>query len=143
MNVVPQPFFEAGVTAPSVNLCITGDPGADRVADVVVLMLPAKLPCKFGPLRTRAHQAHIAAQDIPQLRQFVQTQAPQIVSDPRAARVAGNRPDGAEVALGIFVHGPELDDGEAAPVETDTDLPVEDGAAVGEPDCNGNDGEKR
>lgn len=130
VNIVAKPFFETRVTAPPVDLCIAGDAWTNRVSDVVPAVFFPEFPGEFGAFGSGADKTHFAAENIPQLRQFVETAAAQEISDAGAPRIPRHRPDGAEVAFGILVHCPEFDHREAASIESDAHLPVQDRAAV-------------
>ena len=80
---------------------------------------------KYGPLRTRADDRHVAAQDVPELRQLVEVEAAQPAADRRAPRVVVAGPDRAGGVLGAFVHRAELVDLEGAAVESHALLRVE------------------
>jgi hypothetical protein len=52
-------------------------------------------------------------------------------------------PDGAEIAFSAEMHAPEFDNRETTSPKAHASLPVEDGAAVGHPDCQRNGGKQR
>src|SRR6185436_16619859 len=100
VNIVAKSLFEAGVAPPAVDLRVAGNAGPDGMAEIVAAMFFAELSGKFRTLGAGTDEAHVAAQHIPELRQFVKAGAPEKISDSSAARIIGNRPDGAQIALG-------------------------------------------
>lgn len=143
MQIVAEPFFETGVSAPTVDLSVAGEAGSHGVADLIVGMFFAKLVREFRALGTRADETHLAAKNIPELRKLVEAESPQIRSDWGASWVVRHGPDRAKVALGVLLHGSELNDGEPAPSEANASLPVEDGAAVRETNSSGDQYKQR
>ena len=89
---------------------------------------------KHGPFGSRSDQAHVAPQDVEELRQLVDVGVPQPVSDPGAPRVVVRGPDRAGLALGVAPHAAELDDPEPAAPLPDPLLAVEDRTARGQQD---------
>ncbi len=75
-----------------------------------------------------AHQAHVAHEHVPQLRQFVERQLAQRAAERRAARIVLHRPARAR-HLGVGAHAAELDHAEPAAVQAHALLRVEHGAA--------------
>ena len=123
-------LFEAGVAAPAVNLSIAREAGPNRVAQVVVGVFPPELASEFGAFGARTHKAHIALEDIPELRKLIKTRSPQVVSDPGAPWIIRDGPDRAQVPFGLLQHGSEFDNGEAVPVQPNTGLAIEDRSAI-------------
>ena len=68
----------------------------------------------FRLLRTRTHEAQIAAQDVPELREFVDVQAAHQPSGLQAAVVIFHRPAGTGGMPGIELHAADFDDREEA-----------------------------
>src|SRR5262249_1953363 len=130
INVMVESLFQARIATPAVNLCVAGNAGAHHVPDVISPLFLAKLSCEFGTFGPRSHEAHVSAQDVPELRQFIEAGTAQIKSDSRASRIAGYGPDRTEVSLGVLAHTPEFDDREASAIEPDAHLPIEHRAAV-------------
>ena len=83
------------------------------------------------PLRPRADQAHVPAQDVEQLRQLVQTCASQEPADLRHARVIPAGQNRAHSFFRVLDHRSELVQGEESAILTDPLLLVKDGAARG------------
>jgi hypothetical protein len=77
------------------------------------------------------------------LRQFVKAGSTQVIANASAPRISRNGPDGSESRFGILVHGSKFDECERSLVETDANLPVQDGSAIGEANCNCDDGQQR
>ena len=97
-----------------------------------------ELTLQFGhelrTLRPRADQAHVAAEHVPQLRQFIEMAGPQEAAEQGNARVAGHRPAGAGQRLAVMDHGAEFEDRERPAILADALLGVECGAARGQLD---------
>jgi len=87
-----------------VDLCVAGDAGTYNVADGIAAMVFGEFARELGTFRAGTNKAHVPAQHVPELREFVETGPPEIVADPCAARVAWHRPNGAEISLGVLVH---------------------------------------
>ena len=93
--------------------------------------------------RTRPDDRHVAAHDVPELRQLVQRQPAQDPADTRDPRVSAvDRVPGAE-PLGADDHRAQLEELEVEAVLADARLPVEDGPTVLELDRERGDGEQR
>jgi hypothetical protein len=119
-----------------VNLRIARDARPRDVAQIVVAMFRSEFASKFGALRTRPNEAHLATQDIPQLRQFVETRPSQVITDAGAPRIARDRPDRTESGFCIFMHGAKFDECECSLLKTNSNLPVQGGPAIGKTNCN-------
>jgi len=63
---------------------------------------------KIGPLGTRPHQAHVAFDDIEELRKFIEVRAAKEAAEAREARIAIGRCPHRTAQFGIDVHGAEL-----------------------------------
>ena len=143
VDVVAQPFFKAGVATPAVDLSEAREAGLHRVADVVVRVFLAKLARELRTFRAWADETHVAAKDIPELWQFVEARAPQVIADPGAAGIAGHRPDRAQIAFRVGMHGANFQDRKATASESNAHLPVKHRPAVGEANGDRNCGKKR
>ena len=91
----------------------------------------------------RADQAHVAAQDIPELREFVEAETTQEAPDRRHARVVAELVAALPLGAGLGMprqvlgkdrvsgadHGSELPHAERAAVAAETGLAVEGGSA--------------
>src|SRR5688572_3421344 len=100
VKIVTKTFFDAGVASPTENLSIAGQAAPDGVTKIIAGKLPAKLPHKLRTLGSRADKTHIPAQNIPQLRKFIEAGAPEQCADPRTSGIVRHRPHGAEVPFG-------------------------------------------
>ena len=98
---------------------------------------------ELRPFRPRPDQAHVAAQDVQQLRQFVEMRGPHEPADPRDARVAGHRPTRPRQRLAVMDHGANLINREEPAATADADLRVKGGAARGQLDDQGGRGDER
>jgi hypothetical protein len=85
---------------------------------------------EFRTFRSRSDKTHVAAQDIPELRKFVQSEAAKVVAGSRAARIVRHGPNCTQVALGIFAHASEFDDSESAAVQSNSNLAIKNGPAI-------------
>jgi len=101
VGIVPQSFLEAGHAAPPMNLRIACDARAHHEARIVSRMFFSELASELWTLRSRTDETHLAAQHIPELKQFVQAESAQHRSNSSAPRVAWNRPNRAEVPFGL------------------------------------------
>src|SRR5688572_20401353 len=92
--------------------------------------LPGQLldePRTFGP---RPNQAHVATQNVPQLRNLVEPGLAHEAADRRNARVlVAGAPHRAGARLGVGAHRAELVNGERRAVEADALLVIEDRVA--------------
>src|SRR5438552_1597716 len=98
-EVVAEAFFDACVATPSVDLSVTGKAAAHRAPEIIAGKLRTKFPHKFRTFGPGAHEAHVAAQNVPELREFIESQAAQKPTDPGASRIAGDGPHRAQVTL--------------------------------------------
>src|SRR3954468_11715657 len=84
--VVPlDPVAQGGLPAEPVHLRPSGDAGLDAVAVRIALDPGAEHVDELGPLGARAHEAHLATDDVDQLRQLVEAGAAQEGAEARAA----------------------------------------------------------
>ena len=109
---------------------------------------PAALPRRVlldlvGERRPRPDQAHLAAHNVPQLRQLVDRAAPQEAAAARDPRVALVHGVAGPEPLGVLHHRAQLEQLELDAVLADALLPEEDGAAILELDGEGGEGERR
>src|SRR3954454_24395589 len=115
----------------SVNLSPAGDAGLDVEASPLSRRVLLDLVRERG---ARADEAHVAADDIPQLRDLVERQSPQHTTDPRDAWIALVHRVAGSFTLGADSHRAQLDELEARAAQADSPLPIEDGTAVVELD---------
>src|SRR5213596_2096635 len=113
VEVVFDPFLDRGLAAPAVDLRPARDARLHLVAEHVAGHPPAELLDEARALGTRADEAHLTAQDVPELRQLVETPASQERPEPRAPLVIRPRPRGPGLALGVHTHRAELEHLEA------------------------------
>src|ERR1043165_6921324 len=76
IQVVLDAHADRRIAAPAVHLRPAGDAGADFVAEHVVRELGAELFAELRPLGARADHAHLAGDDVPELRQLVDRPGP-------------------------------------------------------------------
>ena len=119
------------------HLCPAGDTGLDAVAHRVIGNLGGELLDEVGPLGARADQAHVAAEHVEELRQFVDAQQPDDVAHPGDPAVVGRGPLRLAVFLGIGAHAAELGDLEVLAVVAHPLLAVEDRPAAFQLDGDG------
>jgi hypothetical protein len=124
-------------------LGVTGDSGTDSVTDVVTGVFFSEFASKFWSFGTRTDEAHFAAQDVPELGKFIETQTTQVGTDFGTSWVVGYCPDSAEIAFGVLLHGAEFDDGKSPAVQSDSNLTIENGAAIGKANRERDNGKKR
>src|SRR5262249_61328486 len=101
-----------------------GDARQQAVALVVHRHRGEELVHEFAALRPRTDQAHVTADDVPQLRQLVEAPAPQPAADRRDARIRFGRPHRTRYVFGAVDHRAELQDAERPVVEADALLAV-------------------
>src|SRR5512134_2469057 len=92
---------------------------------------------EFRSLRTRPDKAHVSLKDVEKLRQLIDPQLPDHRSDGRDALVVVLGPPRHAIRLRIGPHATELHQWKWTAGDADAGLPVEDGAAVLQPDRNG------
>src|SRR4051794_35407043 len=129
-----------GELRPAVDL----RPAGDARPDVEAVPLPLVVLVDLVPeRRPRPDDRHVAAHDVPELRQLVQrqpTQDPAGTRDPRVSAVDGV--PGAE-PLGADDHRAQLEELEVEAVLADARLPVEHGPTVLELDRERGNGQQR
>ena len=128
-----DPVVEVGDVVAAADLPEAGESGLHaQAAAVRVLVEALHLLDRQGP---GSHEAHLAAQDVPELRQLVEAVAAEEATERGDARVVGDLEDGTlhlvavgEAGLellGIEAHRAELDHVERAAVEAGADLAVD------------------
>ena len=135
IKVVAEPLFKTRVSAPSVNLRVACKSASNRMPQIVVRIFFRKFERELGTLRPRPHKTHITLQDVPELRKLVEATTAEVVTDAGASRVARHRPNWPEVALCLLPHRSEFQNGKPLAVQTHTCLTIENGPAVGHPNC--------
>src|SRR5476649_2960503 len=117
-----------------------GNTGTNDAAQREVWDLPYILLVERGRFRPRTDPAHVAAQNVEQLGQFVESATPQEVArarHPGIARLGEARP------VRAMEHRAELDHAEGAPAPADPRLQEEDRPWTVEPHGNGDQAEDR
>ena len=89
---------------------------------------------QFRAFRPRAHQAHLAPQDVDRLGQLVEMEPAQHLPRARHPPVPRRGQYGPGAVLRVFHHGPELEDGEHPAAAAQAGLAVEHPPAVLQPD---------
>ena len=124
----------------AVDLRPAGDPRLDVEPVQLALVVLVDLVAKRRP---RADHRHVAANDVPELRQLVERQAPKDAADTGDARVAAiDCVAGAEL-LGADDHRAQLEELEVRAVLADARLAVEHGPAILELDRERGEREQR
>src|SRR6266542_4334157 len=100
--------------------------------------VPAELDLR-GQECPRAHEAHVALEDVPELGQLVQGRRPEKASHPRHPCVAMSRLTWPELGVRVRHHGAEFQAREAPPAPAHTLLRVEDRPTVLEFDGGGDE----
>ena len=70
VHIVGKPFLPRRKVSP-VHLCPAGEPGANVMAVMLLFVIQRQV---LHQQRSWAHEAHLAAEDVPQLRQLVNAQ---------------------------------------------------------------------
>src|SRR5438128_8728669 len=135
---LPRDHFNAHQVTRA-HLGPAGEPRPHLVTQVVVGDHRRERRDVFRHLRPWADEAHVAAQDVDELRDLVEAIAPEHGAQPRdAAAVVAQ--DGVRLARVEDAHGAELDETEEPAVKADTLLDEEDGAAALQLDAEGHHG---
>src|ERR1022692_2243168 len=71
VEVIFQPIGNGCVTSESIHLGPARNPNLEIMARIVPGYILQKLLNKVGPFRSRAYDAHVAHEDIPELWQFI------------------------------------------------------------------------
>src|SRR5262249_21943244 len=104
VEVVLDPLLDRRVAAPAVDLRPAGDPGLHLVAEHVAGHAATEFLDEARALGPRADQAHLTAQHVDELRQFVEAGPPQKYAQGGAARIVDARPHGAGLRLRVHPH---------------------------------------
>lgn len=143
VQVVAQSFLEAGATPPAMNLGETGQAGPDGFANFVAAVLFLEAASELRSLGPGANKAHLAFEDVPKLREFIQAETAKNAANGCAARVVLDGPDRTQFPLGALIHSPEFDDGETLSREPHATLSIEDRSPVCEVDGGGDRSQQR
>ena len=115
------------------DLSVSGKAASNRMSNVVFWMSGGKLRYEFRTFGPGPHKAHVAPENIPKLREFIETIAAQPCPQRSAPWIVLERPDGAKSTFGVLSHRAEFEDLELLTEEADPDLAIQDGAAIQEP----------
>ncbi len=130
VDVVLDAGGEVGVAAEAVDLRPAGHAGFDEVAREVVRDLAGELVDVIGALGARADEAHVAAEDVPELGKLVDVPATKEGADAEKARVAAGGGVARRVGGGgVGSHAAKFVEREGAMAGADAGLAEEDGAA--------------
>ena len=148
MQVEADPFLEIDDLVAAADLPKAGEAGFDAEATAVGEVAEA-FDFVHGQ-RTGADQAHVAAQDVPELREFIEAVFAEELADGGDSGVVCDFKNGAAhfvhglelmlVLFGVGYHRPEFIEGKRPAVLSGTLLAEEDGAAGGNFDGDGNGG---
>src|SRR3954471_4190598 len=137
VHLIQPELAGARDVARRVHLGQSGQSGPDAVAHAVpgnrieLHQLPIAAHLHLaGPQRPWPDEAHVAGEDIPELRQFVHRRRPHDSADPGDSRIVLRRLHRSRARLGIGNHRPEFERVERPPTQTDARLPEQDRAAV-------------
>ncbi len=137
-------FGDGGVAAPAVDLGPAGDAGLDLMANHVVGNFAFELPDVKRALGARPDDAHIAAQNVPKLRQLVQAPIAQEAAQRRDARIVAHAQPGLLVELfRAGGHRAKFQHAERPAIGADPFLLEKDRAARGELDAERDQQQKR
>ena len=129
VEVVLRPGGEVGVAAQAVDLGPAGHAGFDDVAGLVVRDLLGEVGDVVRAFGARADEAHVAAEDVPILGEFVEVPAAHEGAEAEEAGVvAGGALLRGVGRGGVGGHAAEFVEREGAVVGADADLAEEDGA---------------
>ena len=137
VHEVVDEFVVRGGVVLGEDLGEAGDAGLDVVAVGVLGILLGELLDEVRALGARTDEAHVAVEDVPDLRQFVEAGGADEGADARDARVVVGRELRAGVLLGVDAHRAELVDLVGLAEAAGADLAVEGRAAVFELDGDG------
>src|SRR5688500_15334219 len=119
-----QRVFDAGPIRVT-DLRPAGNAGLDNVTLAVKADLASQFRDEFRPFRTWPDKTHIATQDVPQLRQFVEARASKQRTYRSHPLVAHFRPNCSSMALGVHTHRSEFVDDEDLSVLPHAPLMIE------------------
>ena len=108
INVVLRSFSNGSITPQAVDLRPACHAGFCAVAFQVPRYLIFEFLYKVLPFRTGSNNAHIAFDNINQLRKFVQTEAAQKPAEPRCSGIIFLGPDRTARLFRVSTHGPEF-----------------------------------
>src|SRR5581483_357996 len=121
----PEGVFNAASVL-ILHLRPAGEARANRMPLVVVGDFLAELLDENGPLGPRPDKAHVAANHVEKLRQFIKAVFAEILADARHAWIVLLRPLRRTAFFGIGAHRAELEHLEGFAAQPYTSLPVND-----------------
>src|SRR5262245_47403491 len=125
VQVVLDALLDRRVAAPAVDLRPAGDAGLHLVAQHVLRNLVLELLDKEWALGAWPDDRHVAAENIPELRQLVDVKAAEPAAEWRRTRIVVARPDRTGHILSVYEHCSELVNLEGFAVEAHALLFVE------------------
>src|SRR6185503_3628439 len=125
------------------NLAQAGDSGTGREAIGIVRHERLQQGNEVASLGARAHEAHLSAKDVPELRDLIEVSRAQDPPDRRRPRIAVGGPHGPRALLGIDRHGSKFIDLKWLPASAEPLLSIEDRAAPFQFDDQRDDGNDR
>ncbi len=134
INAVEAQFLARGQVVVPGYLRQPGQPGQRPVSFGVFGHVLQILCHQYGALRTRPDKAHFAAQDIDQLRQFVQRRFAQQPSEAQNPPITLLRQHRTGIGLGAAHHGAQFILAEICAPFANRVFNEQDGAGVFEPD---------
>src|SRR5438094_113551 len=102
-----------------------GDAWPHQHSLAVVVDQGFELVHELGPFGAGPNQAHVTAEDVPELRQLVEVGAAQKTADEGHARVIDRRPASARERLAVVRHGADLVNPERSPTAPEPNLAVD------------------
>ncbi len=128
VDVVLDAGGEVGVAAETVDLGPAGHAGFDEMARKVVRDFAGELVNVVGAFGARTDETHVAAEDVPELGEFVDVPAAEEATDAEEARIVrGGGLVGGVGCGGVGAHAAELVEREAAMAGADAGLAEESG----------------
>src|SRR5207248_188580 len=103
--------------------------GSDQMTVIIIRDLYRELPDEMGPLGTRADKVHFAFQDVPKLRDFVDTRLADDLTHAGRAIIVRRCPYRFTIGFGIGSHRSEFYYMKDAAIHPDAFLLVEDRTA--------------
>src|SRR6185503_2913051 len=112
------------------NLAEPGDSGAGRETIGVARHERLELGDEVTPLGAGTHEAHLSANDVPELGDFVEVRRAQDSSNGRRARIAFGGPHRPRALFGVDLHRSKLEDLKRSPPAAQPFLPKQDRTAT-------------
>src|SRR5690349_22125059 len=125
LQLLPRIFDRRAVRI--LDLRPTRQSGRDQMSLLVKRNLLGELGHEVRPFRTWSNEAHLASQDVPELRNLVDANFANDLADARRARVAFAGPN-RTIRFGVDSHGAKLRQDKRAAILSDSFLLVENWA---------------